>query len=87
MNGRQFSVLLKVYFQMSIFNVFLKMYFVKVYFLKMYFLKVGKSEWVVPMAVWGAIQAVGSELLFVITTFTFAISNALKLRLMLQGQV
>ena len=67
-NGRQFSVLLKVYFKMCIFNVFLKMYFVKVYFLKMYFLKVGKSEWVVPMAVWGAIQAVGSELLFVITT-------------------
>ena len=48
---------------------------------------VAKSEWALPMAVWGAIQAVGSELLFVITTFTFAISNALKLRLMLQGQV
>ena len=67
------------YFQMCIFNVFLKMYFVKVYFLKMYFLKVGKSEWVVPMAVWGAIQAVGSELLFVITTFTSAaISNVIE---------
>ena len=29
---------------------------------------VAKSEWALPMAVWGAIQAVGSELLFVITT-------------------
>ena len=29
-----------------------------------------RSEWAVPMGVLGAIQAVGSELLFVITTFT-----------------
>ena len=38
-----------------------------------------KSEWAVPMAVWGAIQAVRSELLFVITTFTSAaISNVIE---------